>query len=1828
VIPLESLENGAAQEILSHLRVDPALPGHFSFLTPRMLGFVADAPLPAALRVRVTISKGLTDVRGRTLDEDYTWTFQTEGLALTTDLPDDRHIGDSVPGALKPEIRVFSNAELDTASLLAHARLVDAVDAGTQVSLTLKNAAAPSPTPADQAPGEREAPKYTYTLLPVSNLQMQRRYRLEIEPGVASKQGNVPGGERVVGLITTFGPLRVQGVTAYGKPTQDGVAGRFVSGVPQLVFTNGLVASSVSGAVSLQPAAPNVPLTQVQDGDTVVTLNPEAFLPNTHYVMTIASGVKDVFGQTLGRSVTQTFDTGALAGDLWAPSGFTIFPASADLALNIISVNLLEGEYRAAYRAVKPEDLVFTDLTDTESVGKLLPPQSAWSMTAAPADGKVSTRRIPLRKRLGAETGVLAYGVIGKTNEVQVDAVRSVVVQPSFIGAVELTNIGVFAQWFPDMGIVRAHRLSDGTPIAGASVTIYPSQVDVKTRASVESCASGVTDAGGTLQINAAAFARCAVVAKGAGQAPSLLAVVRGGADWAFVRTGDWSGAYGYGVPMGWSAGAPQAHGGIVSDRGLYQPGETAYVTGIAYFDTNGVLSKARAAAYRLMLESPGGTKRDLGMVAPDAFGSFTREIPLEKHQELGYYMLHARAANGEELFGTFRVAEFKPPNFKVALSLDRRYATVGQSVNASWMSAYLFGSPVQGGNAHVDVTRERAYFTPEGREAFAFGRQWLYPEEEPSVPSDVLQQDATVPADGKNAARVTVAGDLPYPMAYQVDAQTRDASNQAVDDTKMFTALPSDRLIGMKTDFVAAAGRPQDIALIVTDPDGKPRADRRVHVVLQERSYASATQLVEGSQAPVDAVHYSTVASADIAPSAQETHVSLTPPKAGAYRLRANFADAKSDATATDSELWVSGPGQADWGRDAGNALTVKLDKATYHPGETARVLVQSPYPRAELWLAVVRHGVLLKKTILVQGSAPQASFIVTSEMLPNAAVEAVLVRRGAPLKAGVGNPERSARIGFASFNAALDAKYLKVTLTPERDRVEPQQAQTVRVRVTDAAGRGVRAEMALAVVNDAVLQLNGYRFPDLVRMVYEEQPISTRFADNRDDVTLASPGKPVEKGFGYGGGFEAGAAGTRVRTQFKPIAFYNGALKTDASGNARISFKAPDDLTTWRVSAMAFSADARFGNGETTFIATKPLVTNAVLPLFARPGDTFSGGVAVTDTRKEKGNIGITGVLTGDLGFLDKDRTTATTLLSAALEQPTQAFRFPMRVTGSADASVQFTTILGDRQDAFQELLPIRSSDVLESVVQNGVTDDRIGIPLDLDAPGNAEDSALDITLASTLVPETREVVSAALADDMPFASAVAGRVAVAADAILLNRQYKSATDAPLLQGALARSLDALRALQREDGGYASWPGARRSDISVSALCAESLMRARAAGMDVSADVRRVREFLLARLNDPSPEPRGKQEPQRGKIRLEALEALGALGERRSDHLADIYARRKTYSFSERIGLARYLLRLPAWSAQAVALREEILGAVHLTARVATLNAADASPETATAGQARLVRFLIEAHASAEEVDRAFLGLLDLRRNGVWRCPCDAGEAMNAVVAYAALQPAPPNFSVTAEMPGVVFRTQFRGYANTLLTRRLTGARLPHGNATLTLSMNGKGKLYYLIAYRYAIQGNRPGAYAGLRLERIVRPANEQRELARFGLALPGAPVRLDAGHVFAVEDRITTDHPLNAMVLTDPLPASFEAVDTAFQTSTRFFEPGMNNWEIAYQQIYRDRVVAYAQHLEAGVYAVHYLVRSVTPGTFTWPAAQVYPQYAPEDFGRTAVGALVVR
>ncbi|BFM39725.1 Ig-like domain-containing protein [Synechocystis sp. LKSZ1] len=1823
LIPLEALESAQQQGLLQKFELKPAIPGQFRFLTPTMVGFQPEQALPKASRFQVTLKAGLQDLKRHRLESDLAWTFSTGNIEIS-ELPGviEGDENPPEPMILHPKLSFRSNVELDLPSLQQHLSLSPSGEDQT-VALDirlLENDEVLDP----EAEYDASNRAWRYELQPKYDLAKGQTYQFKIAEGVLPAQGNLPSNLTYQSQIRTYGPLQLEGVEAYGQPDAGGAYGRFVNGSPQLKFNNPLVADSVAQALSLSPAPKaEVKVFRAYDGDSVVSINPWALEPNTNYQIEIKPGIKDQFGQVLEAGQTLEYRTGDIAPDLWAPTGLSIFPAGLDLRLHLSAVNLPEEEYQADFRRVAPTDLVFVDSAFPNGEPKdLLAPATDWKRyPLTKALNQTQEVTVSLPERLGSATGLLAYGIRARANTYDSDG-KTQYREPEFYGLVQLTNLGLLAQWFPDQGRVQVNHLDTGKPVVDSRVELYRSQLTAKERRPVRPCAVAITGADGTARFQGENWQACVTT----GKAPELLAIAYDGDDWAFTRTYEYSGSYEYGLNGDWPDAQPQSRGVIFSDRQLYQPGETVQLTGNAVYLQEGRLEQDQGVLYDVTLTAPSGKVQALGTVTTNDFGTFSLPVELSKNQELGFHSVTAKAKNGVSITGEFRVAQFRPPTFEVSLSTPPAPAQPGQTIEIQAKSRYLFGAPVQAGQVRYYVTREKTEFIPPGWPGFYFGRQWFWPEEPPSVDSDVYQAEASLNDQGQDQQSFKISDDLPFAMTYRVEAQVKDVSNLAVAQTTTFLALPSPKLIGLKHDFVATAGQAFPVAVIVTDPDGKAIPGQKVRLELQRMDYNSVTQLQEGSPTDRPQVEYIKVATETLRSGEQPQTLTFNVPQGGSYRLQATLEDSNNTATATEQQIWVAGAGEITWAdRYDDQRLSLTLDKETYQVGETATVLIESPYAEADLYFAVVRDRPLYERWERVQGNGPKIQFPITAEILPNAAVQAVLVRRGQPIQElATEKRQKLVKIGFQPFNIDLKDQYLQLKLSNDKTEVQPGQTQTVNLQLNNAQGQPVQSQVTVMVVNEAILQLTGYRPPDLVKQAYADQPIATRLGDNRADVVLAQAASPLAKGWGYGGG-NSSALGDAIRRQFQPLAFFESAVLTNAQGQARVSFTLPDDLTTWRVLAVANDGKLHFGQAENSFISRKALVTNPLLPQFARRGDQFSGGVAVTNSDNASGELSIRGTVNDKLKFTEANQQTT------HAQSGTQAYRFPLRAEKVGDGKVSFRSQLGALQDGFEVPLPIEALIVTEQVITSGASGQSVSIPLKINPQAMTEVGGLEITLSNNLLAGLALPIDQRLqTEPLPFLEDSATRLSLVASLQQLREQGLTVSTTISLTTQAQNAIQTISSLQRADGGFAAYPGVDTSDPWLTPYAAQSLAQAQQANIPIPASLlKSLRQYLSNLLANPRQGDYCSTALCKNQLRLGALEALNSLGETRSDFLGSLYEQRQQLDLVDQLRLARLLTQLPGWQREARQLNQALQSQIYQTGRELAVNLPESWRwfHSQTTAQAEALQLGLARQFSPEDLGKLVQGLLAQRRQGLWPTDYDTAQALRALVAYGQASGPPQTFKVTAQLGGKALDSLKFSPTSTAQQINLSPQQLPSGDTTLKLQKTGPGTLYYLVAYRYRLSGQAPGRFQGLRVTRFLRPANQKDILAQQGLG-QAKPITLQPGQVFDLELEIIADRPVHHLLIQDPLPAGLEAVDASFQTAPRYQQATSSSWQITYQQIHRDQVTAYGDRLGPGVYHLHYLVRSVTPGTFDWPGAEVSLRYAPENFGRTATTQLEVR
>lgn len=1815
VTTLGALEQNGSASVLAHFHIEPALRGNFVAFTPRMIGFVPEQALPIATRVRVTLTKGLRDLDGDSLPSDLTWTFETAPLELSNfpTLSPYWYYNGSL--GLHPTFQITANAKLDIQSLTHVAGLVSG---DTTVPLAAKLEAQPTPLPWEAATAafDPSLNSWTYDLTPTETLRKATQYRLVIMPGVAPAHGNMRTRTTVEGGIQTYYPLQLlQGWLSFPQWSSDPFHKLGSQG--SISFDNRIDSRSVRGNVTFALAsAPSsslrVPVSGQGGG---IAFDPSALLPRTSYVVTFGTGLRDTFGQHLLRPLESGFQTPGYAPFFSAPAGLQVVLASTDPEIDATGMNVVSNRYLGAFALLTPTDI----LNGIDTRAWPLPTPSAWS--ASPISGAapdvISTIRLPLRGALHGTTGALQYGVGAALDAWHPDSLTS------YTGVVSATKLNVVLQTYISHAVVRVSYLSDGSPVPDATVSLYPTGWHT----SRHSCAHGTTDASGALILEATAIAPCyrrAMTSYG----PSMFAVARDGGDWAFANLDPMNPFVWYPGGVGnsnWSS--RMSRNVLFTDRGLYRAGEDVRVTGVAYVIRNGVLSADSDTSYSVGLYGPNSFHQDLGNVKTDSFGVFSVQFSLARDQDLGDYRVVSRSntANWYDsnyLETGFQVQEFKPPNFKVDLGFDRQYVVAGSAVRTTARAEYLFGAPLTGAEASITVKRYYASPHPPGWNDYVFGRQFYWPDQPPSFDPNVLTATGSFDRSGKLTTRIAVARALPFPMTYSVDVQATDISHKAVDTTENFTAFPDSAIIGLGSDFWSNAGQPLRVRVITVTPKGTPVRGRRLWVQIQNLwDPSDSTDVLRRT----------------IVSGEQPVILTFFPKESGAYEISANFQGA-AIGSETNLQAFVSGSSASNSG--AGTTLTLKLDRPKYQIGETATALVASPFSQSDIYFQVIKHDVLFSRTLHVSGTNAQTiSFPVTSDMMPNAILQALVVRRGAPLAGGPLRENDVEQVAFEPLHVDLSTQTLDIGIKVDHTVAQPGSTQRIALHITDFANRPEGGEAVVMVVDDAVLQLTGYRPPDLVSTVLSDQPTPVRYADNwqslesqtrcghiitlsPDDSAIGSrivvPPVLCVIAAAYAVSAQSAQSAPAphqqppvIRHNFNPLACY-AIVNVDTNGNASMPCKLPDGLTTWRVMALALGNDnLHFGNADSTFITRRALVTNPLLPQFARPGDIVDAGLSVMNA-SAAGKLRVYGHVSGGLSFENGRSSYGGT---ERLRIGMQAFRFPVRVTNTASSRVLFAARTSSGDDAFEVPLDIRNQSLTESVIDAGAISGTRAVPIDL-SPGGT----LSLTLANSVVPQFALPSAWEMnRDPLPFLDDAAGRLIIAVATTVLQSRYdlQAAFD---IGGAERDALRAIASYQNPDGSFSQ--GQPESPFETG-FAVEALAFARSHRVHVNGRmISRAADYLRGTLKNPRtcPDDSGLCNAQ---VRLEMLLALDELGETRTDYLPQIIAQAPSFDVATQARLALYLLGLPAYRDRGELLAQSLDQILYRTGKYSYISMNGASGEfgSQTEAQSRILQLLIAMRAEPDEIDGVINAMVTMH---IWDSIGGDALAMEALTTYA-LQERLSAFSATA---GIGTRSLANvNFGSTASSQTLSLAATSLGKGSLFFQAD-RGTLHYSLLYQYPIGDGAPGVLAGLRVIRIVRPVFAAAPVATMDLASLRAPVSVSAGTVFDIGVRVIADHPVDRVVIEDPLPAGFEAINESFRTSSTAAVPQADSWNVENQQIYADRVTAYAQHLDPGVYEMHYLVRAVTPGRYRWPGARAFLRDAPEEFGRSAFSTLIIR
>jgi uncharacterized protein YfaS (alpha-2-macroglobulin family) len=1819
------------------LIIQPPLKGQFVWLSQRSGVFTPAEPTALGMEYRLTLRRGLKDAGGKPLAARLRRTLRTPSFGFETGW-----IGlncSNAPATLEIKLNFNADVRAETARPYfefrsrAGQRMSAHVVHGTAEDGFGREAWVSSPPPATWraqfAPpvsGLSPARDANESTNPVPNflivspeqpLPVGPGWKLVIAAGLPSAERalRLPSAHEVnLGDVIAFAP---QSAETHNN-VRDGrrIVLRFSKGLSSDIADTNLL-----DWISVDPAPTN--LTARHWGQNTVELR-GAFALHRSYAVGVRPGLESGDGMTLGRAWTNAVNFEPLPPRLYLPAFTTEQLAAGRREFELLAVNTPSVRVRAKQldrdtlihalrgykRYFKTYDSEY-DFTEPyrEVDYNVVAGRTIFSRTITTTNDTDNAVRIPLH--WDDIVGRRKSGAVFLVAEQEPDE-RGQRVKQGTQAIVQLTDLGLAWKFTDDSATVHVFSHTTGRPVANATVRVLTDES--------ETLAERATDAQGiaTLPLTTNAI--------------WLMAESGGDLHAARLREHPVY-LYSFGVALDWSGARKEpCEAFLFTDRSVYRPGETVHFKALVRDRDGDRFDIPTGAKAVLLVTDPKDEKVFETNLTISAFGSLNVSLPLPELVR-GHYRLALRFGE-REFTHHVQVADFQPNAFSVALDTRPAYAAA-ETVNVPLRASYLMGAPVTRAKVAWSVEASDEGFYPKGFEDFIFTTEWLDYQlgRNRSSFNDHGEGAYSSKSNFVITPQIEFNPAAPQPRAVHLRAEVTDLNQQTITRGADFIAHSSDFYLGLRRfKEVPRAGEPLPVELIAARADGQPHTTPvTATLTLQRLDYISVrvqgagrsrgyrNELVVTNVATAEALTMQlrkNLDKWDTAPGA--VAAKLIPDQPGQYLLEARAKDAAGREVVTVTVFNVIGQGETAWAWRNEVQIDLVPDKTNYLAGETATVLVKSPFNGHAL-VTVEREKVLRSFVTELSGNAPAIQVPLQDLDAPNVFVSVLLLRGSADSPKKFKMPEH--RLGYCELKVTNPRNQLHVSVVPDAGDYRPAQTVSVTAEVTDAIGQPVRdTEVTLYAVDEGILSLTGYDTPDPLSFFFRPRPLAVRCA-----LTLPSlfPEDPEQRNFHNKGYLIGGGGRDRIRKDFLPCAYWNAALVTDAAGKVSATFNAPDSLTRYRVIAVAHTSRHQFGSGDSHFEVNKPLMVEPALPRFAHVTDKLIARAVVHNQTADAGEIEVSLQLDEKANAPGNVKAHVFKKVLPVRAKTSSPVEFPVEFVEAGSSKWTWRARFAESDDAVRPIVNSSSARRYTDAVESTILVEYLAPMLreiHLDHTEAGETNLL--TAANPQLLEGRGNVAVSVCNSRLGELGEAlryllhypyGCVEQTSSSLLpwitlrnaptLTPEFKKPPEE--FDKAIRAGVQRLLSMQTESGGLSYWPGGREPMFWGSAYGGLVLTLARRDGQSVTpAKFDRLMKYLSAGLRGASAEELDSLDSSATCL---ALYTLALAGKAEPAYHELLFKKRARLSTDNRALLALAI----AENGGSAAMAAELLSSRTNTPRVDTDWFGCDSRDLA-------LQLLAWTHVrpTDQKVDVLVTELTHSRIHGHWYTTQGNAWALLALKEYAERVEG----KTIATEGRLTWASQSRPFSLPAKSETFATAfpiAREAAAAPLTLANPERHRLYTQVTLEARpTVARQPRQDRGFSIVRAYHRVDDDGKLQSTDT--------LHVGDRVLVTLSVDVHQPAHYLAIDDALPAVLEPLNPEFksqETSRAVAASSLPymNWHSDHREFRSDRALFFSDHVYlAGRYEIRYLTRVRAAGTATAPCAKVEEMYHPDRFG----------
>ena len=943
------------------------------------------------------------------------------------------------------------------------------------------------------------------------------------------------------------------------------------------------------------------------------------------YEVTLKAGLSAADGTRLGKDDTRKVHTGELDPAVGFASQGSVLPARESRGLPVVSINVPEVDVEFLRVSEKQLPKFFAEY---QRGGR----RGSWDLDSEYGDstplGKLAEPVYLNRFVLGGKPNerVLTYLPIQDIRELQDPGLYFAVMKRTgkFAGEFEtafftVSDIGLHTRAYKDKLFVHTASLQDGSATGSVELKVLDARG--------EAVLAGKTDGNGNALLNYTLDAGHVLVAT-RGKDVSMLPFNQPALDLSEFAV----------------AGREQAWFDVFawSGRDLYRPGETVRISALLRDNDGRPVPAPKQGGGQpvfLRLKQPDGKVFRETRLQPGTQGYFSFEQAIPTEAPTGRWQVEFRTdpASKEAVQGmTLRIEEFLPERMKLDLDAAQPVLKPGEALKLKATAAYLYGAPASGNRFTAKLAVAIEQHPLDQLPGYFFGDPTMeLPKDakdiiDTTLPENgVLQEDIALPAEAKPRS----------PIAAIVSGSVYETGGRTVNRTLKRVLWPANALVGIRPLFDdkdgADANANAGFEVVRVDAGGKPQPGKGLKATLVRELRDYHWNYDEDGGWDYDFTRRfenKDTRTLDVGAGASKIDF---PVEWGEYRL-----DVFDPATGLTTRY----PFRAGWSWDDQNRgldarpdkVKLALDRTGYKAGDTLKVTLTPPH--AGKGLLMVESDRMLYVQAIDAKPGSTFSIPVTKDWERHDVYVTALVFRGGSAPSKI-TPARAVGV----VHVPMDRRDRRVAVglsVPKQMR--PEQNLPVTVSVPELAGQ--LAHVTVSAVDVGILNITRFPVPDANAQFFAQRRFGVDAYDIYGRVIESFEGGSAKIRFGGDMALSALPQAKRPTSRVQTVDLFSGPVKLDGKGNARVALKVPDFNGTLRVSALVYS-DTRYGNRDRETVVRAPIVAEASLPRVLAPGDRST---VTLDVQNFTGKAGVFKVTVNGEGPLDIGEGSRTTDLA----------------------------------------------------------------------------------------------------------------------------------------------------------------------------------------------------------------------------------------------------------------------------------------------------------------------------------------------------------------------------------------------------------------------------------------------------------------------------------------------------------------------------------------------------------------------------------------------------